>query len=52
MSILCLNIFWDSSKPDGTPKKLLDVTILNKLGFKAKIALKDGIERVYEGYDD
>jgi GDP-L-fucose synthase len=44
------DIFWDSSKPDGTPKKLLDVTILNKLGFKAKIALKDGIERVYEGY--
>ncbi|HNQ68857.1 MAG TPA: GDP-L-fucose synthase [Bacteroidales bacterium] len=43
-------IFWDCSKPDGTPKKLLDVTILNKLGFNAKINLKDGIERVYEGY--
>jgi len=44
------NIYWDSSKPDGTPKKLLDVTILNKLGFKAKIALEDGIKMVYEGY--
>ncbi len=44
------NIFWDSSKPDGTPKKLLDVTILNKLGFKAKIDLKEGVEMVYGGY--
>lgn len=40
----------DLSKPDGTPQKLLDVTKLNSLGWKAKISLKDGIKQTYECY--
>ena len=42
----------DTSKPDGTPQKLLDVTKLNSLGWKAKISLKDGIEQTYDWYQD
>jgi GDP-L-fucose synthase len=41
---------WDKSKPDGTPRKLLDVRRINKLGWEAKIELKDGIRLVYENY--
>lgn len=40
----------DLSKPDGTPRKLLDVTRLNSTGFKYKVELKDGIKRVYEWF--
>jgi GDP-L-fucose synthase len=40
-------IVFDSSKPDGTPRKLMDVTKLSSLGWKATIQLKDGIERTY-----
>lgn len=39
----------DLSKPDGTPRKLMDVSKLNNAGWTAKIDLKTGIERVYEG---
>jgi GDP-L-fucose synthase len=45
------NIEWDSSKPDGTPRKLLDVSKINGLGWKEKIPLKGGIVNVYENYD-
>jgi GDP-L-fucose synthase len=38
---------FDSSKPDGTPRKLLDTSRLTSLGWKPKIALKDGIEQTY-----
>ena len=41
---------WDSSKPDGTPRKLLDVSKLNKLGWKSAISLEDGIKRVVSVY--
>jgi len=34
---------WDTSKPDGTPRKLLDVSMINDLGWKAKTSLRDGI---------
>ena len=34
---------WDTSKPDGTPRKLLDVSMLNELGWKAKTSLREGI---------
>ena len=34
---------WDTSKPDGTPRKLLDVSMLNHLGWKAKTSLREGI---------
>lgn len=40
-------IVFDATKPDGTPRKLMDVTRLTALGFKAKINLKDGIAAVY-----
>ena len=35
---------WDTSKPDGTPRKLLDVSRLEALGWKASIELEDGVE--------
>jgi len=41
-------IVWDTSKPDGTPRKLMDVTKLTNLGWKYKIELEDGIKKVYE----
>ena len=43
-------LLWDSSKPDGTARKLLDVSKINKLGWKEKISLEDGIRMVYEKY--
>ena len=39
---------WDATKPDGTPRKLLDVTRLCALGWKPAIPLRDGIARTYE----
>jgi GDP-L-fucose synthase len=41
---------FDSTKPDGTPRKLLDVTRLTKLGWQAKIPLRKGIESTYEWF--
>jgi GDP-L-fucose synthase len=40
-------IRYDTSKPDGTPRKLMDSSLLKKLGFKAKITLEDGIRKAY-----
>lgn len=40
-------IEWDSSKPDGTPRKLMDITKLRSLGWEAKTTLRKGIEDVY-----
>lgn len=42
------NIVWDSSKPDGTPRKLMDVKKINNMGWKAKISLEEGITKVYQ----
>ena len=42
------NIIWDSSKPDGTPRKLMDVSKINDMGWKAKISLEEGITKVYQ----
>ena len=39
---------FDSSKPDGTPRKLMDVSKLHSIGWKHKINLKEGIEKVYQ----
>ena len=44
------NVEWDSSKPDGTPRKLLDVSRLTDLGWKPGINLEDGIRSTYEWY--
>lgn len=43
-------IVWDSSKPDGTPRKLLDVSRINKLGWSAEVTLKDGIDGVIKWF--
>jgi GDP-L-fucose synthase len=43
-------IEWDASKPDGTPRKLLDVGKLSALGWKQAIGLEDGIRRTYADY--
>jgi len=44
------DVVWDASKPDGTPRKLMDVSQLNGLGWKAQISLSDGIREAYESY--
>ena len=44
------SIAWDSSKPDGTYRKLLDVSKINKLGWKEKIRLDNGVMLIYEKY--
>lgn len=41
------NIVWDTTKPDGTPRKLMDVTKLKQLGWQASISLQNGIRQVY-----
>jgi len=41
------DIVWDTSKPDGTPRKLMDVSRLGKLGWKAKTTLKVGLQVTY-----
>lgn len=41
-------IAWDTTKPDGTPRKLLDISRLHALGWHPRIALRDGITAVYE----
>ena len=43
-------IIWDSSKPDGTPRKLLDISKLVKLGWSAKIELKKGLELTLQSF--
>ncbi len=43
-------IHWDSSKPDGTPRKLLDTKKINSLGWEPSISLRDGIESTYRWY--
>ncbi|MBC7266468.1 MAG: GDP-L-fucose synthase [Coriobacteriia bacterium] len=43
-------IVYDTSKPDGTPRKLLDVSRLHALGWRARIGLREGIEQTYRWY--
>ena len=43
-------IIWDKSKPDGTPRKLMDVTRINKLGWRSQISLEEGLESTYSWY--
>jgi GDP-L-fucose synthase len=43
-------IMWDTSKPDGSPKKILDSRKFSRLGWKPKISLAKGIEMTYEWY--
>lgn len=41
---------WDSTKPDGTPRKLMDVSRMTSFGWQAKIGLEEGIRSVYQWY--
>jgi GDP-L-fucose synthase len=43
-------IIYDNSRPDGTPRKLMDVSRINKLGWNYKTSLKDGIKKAYNWY--
>ncbi len=43
-------ITWDASKPDGTPRKLMDVSRFSALGWKARIGLREGIEKTYASF--
>jgi GDP-L-fucose synthase len=43
-------ITWDSTKPDGTPRKLMDVSKLTGLGWKAKIGLREGVAQTYQSF--
>jgi GDP-L-fucose synthase len=43
-------IAYDSSKPDGTPRKLLDVSRLHALGWQARIPLEEGVASTYQWY--
>ena len=43
-------IRWDTSKPDGTPKKQLNVSRLSELGWKARIPLTEGLPLAYEDF--
>lgn len=44
------DILWDTSKPDGTPRKLLDVGLLERLGWQYSVELDEGIERTYQWF--
>ena len=46
------NIVWDSSKPDGTPRKLMDSSKMNALGWKAEIELQNGIKSTYQWFQE
>ena len=43
-------IIWDKTKPNGTPRKLIDVTKLHNLGWHHKVEIEDGVKKLYEWY--
>ena len=43
-------IVWDATKPDGTPRKLMDVSRLSALGWRARVDLRAGVERTYASF--
>lgn len=43
-------IVWDSSKPDGTPRKLMDVSKMHNLGWKHQVSLENGISKTYQWF--
>ena len=45
-----IKIKYDKSKPNGTPRKIMDVSLAKKYGWKSKIDLKEAIELTYEDY--
>ncbi len=45
-------ITWDTDKPDGTPRKLLDISKITALGWKPQVSLEEGLTRVYRWYEE
>jgi GDP-L-fucose synthase len=43
-------VLWDHTQPDGMPQKLLDVSVLNRLGWKPGIPLPEGLQQTYQAY--
>jgi len=43
-------ILWDASKPDGTPRKLMDVSKMKEMGWEYSTELKEGIEKTYQWF--
>jgi GDP-L-fucose synthase len=43
-------IIWDSSKPDGTPRKLMDISKMHELGWKHQVQLEEGIQLTYDWF--
>ena len=43
-------LIWDSSKPDGTPRKLMDISKMHSLGWKHKVELEEGIQKTYDWF--
>lgn len=43
-------VVWDESKPDGTPRKLIDVSKLHSLGWTHKVEIEDGVQKLYDWY--
>ena len=43
-------VLWDHTQPDGTPQKLLDVSVLTRLGWKPGISLPEGLQQTYQAY--
>ncbi|VAX37831.1 GDP-L-fucose synthetase [hydrothermal vent metagenome] len=46
------NIEWDTSKPDGTPRKLSNISRIKKLGWSVRVGLEEGLRKVYEDYGE
>ena len=45
-------VVWDSTKPDGTPRKLISVDKLHSLGWTHKVEIEEGVEKLYKWYQD
>lgn len=45
-------VVWDATKPDGTPRKLIDVSKLHSLGWTHKVEIEDGVKKLFEWYQD
>ena len=45
-------ILWDSSKPDGTPRKLMDISKMKELGWSYSTELEDGVKKTYQWFLD